>query len=81
MRPFFCTLDCEYCVSFDCPYRKRYVADNTTPNRVSPIEETVISKVFLPTEVTRKEIEESDECTDCPFNDTDCPGGMWCTME
>jgi len=22
-----------------------------------------------------------DKCTDCPFNDTDCPGGMWCSVE
>ena len=20
----------------------------------------------------------NDECSDCPFNDTSCPGGMWC---
>lgn len=22
-----------------------------------------------------------DKCSDCPFNDTDCPGGMWCSIE
>lgn len=22
-----------------------------------------------------------DKCTDCPFNDTSCPGGMFCTEE
>jgi len=26
-------------------------------------------------------VEEKDKCTDCPFNDTDCPGGMWCDKE
>lgn len=25
--------------------------------------------------------EDKDKCTDCPFNDTDCPGGMWCYKE
>jgi hypothetical protein len=25
--------------------------------------------------------EEKDKCSDCPFNDTSCPGGMWCTEE
>lgn len=25
--------------------------------------------------------EDKDKCTDCPFNDTDCPGGMWCDKE
>lgn len=23
--------------------------------------------------------ENKDKCTDCPFNGTGCPGGMWCT--
>ncbi len=22
-----------------------------------------------------------DKCKDCPFNDTSCPGGVWCTKE
>ena len=22
-----------------------------------------------------------DKCTDCPFNDTSCPGGSWCNEE
>jgi len=22
-----------------------------------------------------------DKCTDCPFNDTECPGGIWCSEE
>jgi hypothetical protein len=22
-----------------------------------------------------------DKCKDCPFNDTECPGGMWCSEE
>jgi len=22
-----------------------------------------------------------DKCTDCPFNDTECPGGMWCSIK
>lgn len=25
--------------------------------------------------------EDKDKCTDCPFNDTSCPGGMYCTEE
>ena len=25
--------------------------------------------------------EDKDKCTDCPFNDTSCPGGLWCTEE
>jgi hypothetical protein len=25
--------------------------------------------------------EDKDKCTDCPFNDTDCPGGSWCDKE
>lgn len=25
--------------------------------------------------------EDKDKCTDCPFKDTSCPGGMWCTKE
>lgn len=25
--------------------------------------------------------EYNDECEDCPFKDTDCPGGMWCTKQ
>lgn len=25
--------------------------------------------------------EEKDKCADCPFNDTSCPGGMYCTEE
>lgn len=23
--------------------------------------------------------DNKDKCSDCPFNDTSCPGGMWCT--
>ena len=23
--------------------------------------------------------ENKDKCSDCQFNDTSCPGGMWCT--
>lgn len=23
--------------------------------------------------------EERDPCEDCPFADTSCPGGAWCT--
>ena len=23
--------------------------------------------------------EDKDKCSDCLFNDTGCPGGMWCT--
>ena len=22
--------------------------------------------------------ENKDKCSGCPFNDTSCPGGMWC---
>ena len=25
--------------------------------------------------------ENKDNCSDCPFNDTSCPGGMWCTED
>ena len=25
--------------------------------------------------------ENKDKCTDCPFNDTSCTGGMWCTED
>lgn len=25
--------------------------------------------------------EYKDKCSDCPFNDTSCPGGMWCTED
>ena len=25
--------------------------------------------------------ENKDKCTDCPFNDTSCPGGSWCNEE
>ena len=25
--------------------------------------------------------EYKDKCTDCPFNDTSCPGGMWCAED
>ena len=25
------------------------------------------------------EKENKDKCSDCPFNDTSCPGGMWCS--
>jgi CRISPR/Cas system-associated exonuclease Cas4 (RecB family) len=25
--------------------------------------------------------EYKDKCTDCPFNDTSCPGGSWCNEE
>ena len=24
-------------------------------------------------------ISDKDKCADCPFNDTSCPGGSWCT--
>ena len=27
------------------------------------------------------EQKDKDKCTDCPFNDTSCPGGMYCTEE
>lgn len=27
------------------------------------------------------EEENKDKCSDCPFNDTSCPGGMWCTED
>lgn len=26
-------------------------------------------------------IKENDKCIDCPFNDGNCPGGMWCTND
>lgn len=29
----------------------------------------------------RNNEEYKDKCTDCPFNDTGCPGGAWCTIE
>lgn len=57
MRPFFCTLDCEYCVSWDCPYRKGYV-DSTASNGVFSTEETAISKVCRPTKVTKKKLKK-----------------------
>lgn len=25
--------------------------------------------------------DRKDICEDCPFNDTSCPGGMWCTAD
>ena len=25
--------------------------------------------------------EDKDKCTDCPYNDTSCPGGSWCSEE
>jgi hypothetical protein len=25
--------------------------------------------------------EYKDKCADCPFNDTSCPGGSWCSEE
>ena len=25
--------------------------------------------------------EDKDKCSDCPFNDTNCPGGSWCSVE
>ena len=25
--------------------------------------------------------EDKDKCTDCPFNNTSCPGSSWCTEE
>ena len=25
--------------------------------------------------------ENKDKCSDCPFNDTSCPGGAWCTED
>lgn len=25
--------------------------------------------------------EDKDKCSDCPFNDTSCPGGSWCNEE
>ena len=25
--------------------------------------------------------EDKDKCSDCVFNDTNCPGGSWCTKE
>lgn len=25
--------------------------------------------------------EYKDKCDGCPFNDTSCPGGAWCTEE
>lgn len=25
--------------------------------------------------------ENKDKCTDCPFNDTSCPSGAWCTED
>lgn len=28
-----------------------------------------------------QEDKDKDKCTDCPFNDTSCPGGMYCTVE
>ena len=24
---------------------------------------------------------ESDKCSECVYGGTDCPGGMWCTVE
>lgn len=25
--------------------------------------------------------EDKDKCSNCPYNDTDCPGGSWCDKE
>lgn len=25
--------------------------------------------------------EYKNKCTDCPYNDIDCPGGSWCDKE
>ena len=24
---------------------------------------------------------DKDKCSDCPYNDTSCPGGSWCNEE
>lgn len=25
--------------------------------------------------------EDKDKCSNCPYNDTSCPGGSWCDKE
>ena len=25
--------------------------------------------------------EDKDKCSNCPYNDTNCPGGSWCNEE
>ena len=25
--------------------------------------------------------EDKDKCSNCPYNDTSCPGGSWCSEE
>ncbi len=25
--------------------------------------------------------EDKDKCSNCPYNDTSCPGGSWCNEE
>ena len=25
--------------------------------------------------------EDKDKCSNCPYNDTSCPGGNWCDKE
>ena len=32
-------------------------------------------------EVKNEQEEYKDKCTNCPFNETSCPGGMWCTED
>ncbi len=32
-------------------------------------------------EMDNKEEYKDDKCADCPYNDTDCPGGSWCSKE
>lgn len=31
--------------------------------------------------LTEEKMNNKDKCTDCPFNDTSCPGGAWCTED
>ena len=29
----------------------------------------------------KPEDKDKDKCTNCPFNNTSCPGGAWCSEE
>lgn len=38
-------------------------------------------KINITWESEREDNEEIDQCVNCIFNDTDCPGGSWCSYD
>lgn len=40
--------------------------------------ELIVKRILEYIKMQLEDIMNNDLCEDCPYKDTDCPGGLWC---